>query len=144
MEILVAEMQAIDILNGFPTHVTIPRQCDKLKENLEIVNINRSEYGVDQFNVEFICDLANGIVPLTSAASRHRSSSDDSVNSDNTIFGAKSRPPSRKRESTKSNQTESINYSESDYEDDDLNSEERFTTSHASYPTIDITIIGMS
>ena len=49
-----------------------------------------------------------------------------------------------KRECTKGNQTESINYSELESEDDDLNSEERFTTSHASYPTIDLTSVEMS
>ena len=86
MEIHVAEMQAIDILKSFPTDIATPRQCKKLKQNLEMVNINRSEEGVDQFNVEFIYDLANGLIPLTPAASQPRSSSDDSVNSDDTIF----------------------------------------------------------
>ena len=48
-----------------------------------------------------------------------------------------------KRECTKGNQTESINYSELESEDDDLNSEERFTTSHARFP-IDLTNVDMS
>ena len=47
MELIDAEMQAIELLNSFSSDVKTPRQCEKLKENLEIININRSEYGVD-------------------------------------------------------------------------------------------------
>ena len=51
LEILVAEIQAIEILNSLPTDVTTPRLCQIFKAKLEIVSINRSEEGVDGFNV---------------------------------------------------------------------------------------------
>jgi hypothetical protein len=95
---------------------------------------------------------------LQTTANTVMSSSNNSVNSDDTIFGAKSRPPARKRDKKKSkktrssdspdseseNKTQSINSSESESEDESSNSEERFTTSHASYPPIDLTEIEMS
>jgi hypothetical protein len=49
--LIIAEMQAIDILNGIPTDVTTPRKCEELKENVKFVNINRSEASADQFNI---------------------------------------------------------------------------------------------
>ena len=78
MELLVAEIQAIEILNGLPTDVTNPRLYQIFKAKLEMVNINRPEEGLPEFNVGFICDLANGLVSLTPTATRPWSSSDDS------------------------------------------------------------------
>ena len=137
LERLNAEMKAIDILNGIPTDITTTSKCKKFKHQLGCVNIDRAEEGVDQFNIELICDIALGKVSLPTTASKAMSSSNNSVNSDDTIFGAKSRPPARKRDKKKSkktrssnspdseseNNTQSRNSSESESEDENLNSE---------------------
>ena len=144
MELLVAKIQAIEILNSLPTDVTAPHLCQIFKAKLEMVNITMSEEGVPESNVGFICDLANGLVPLTPPTTRSRSSSDDSYSSDETMFGAKSRLPDQNMESTTFNWTESINSSESESEEDNSESEQSFTTSHARTPTIDLTRVEMS
>ena len=45
LELLVAEIQATEIINGLPSDVTTTRQCEKFEENSEMVNVNRSEEG---------------------------------------------------------------------------------------------------
>ena len=77
MELLEAEMQAMNLLNGFSGDMKTPRQCEKLKDNLVMVNLNRLEETLDKFNVGYICDLALELIPLATAVSIPRSLSDD-------------------------------------------------------------------
>ena len=57
-------MKAIDILNGIPTDITTASKCKKFKHKLGCVNIDRAKEEVEQFNIELICDIALGKVPL--------------------------------------------------------------------------------
>ena len=64
-------------------------QCEKIRENVLLVNLNRVEESADEFDADLIFDLALGVKPRTAVASRPRSSSDDSVSTDDTVVRGK-------------------------------------------------------
>ena len=95
MEVMVTEIEDIESINNLISHVKTAIQCEAFKETLAIVDLNSIEEGVVQLYIDLICNLALGVEPRTVVTCRPRSSSDDSISTDDTIVGEKSRARSK-------------------------------------------------